>query len=150
MNIARLRRGLTLPAAERRLAIEALLLLAVSRTLLAVLPFRIAVAWLGLRRGNETDGDDGNGSPTAAIVHLVADAVRRAASVAPFRAVCLQQAVTAALMLRFRGYGVQVHFGVARDADRNMIAHAWSRCQGVLVTGGQQMPGYAPISMFVT
>lgn len=150
MTIDRLRRGLTLPATAWRMAVEALILLAVSRTLLAVLPFRVAVRWLGLRRGSGMDGEGRDGSATAPIVHHVADAVRRAASIAPFRAVCLQQAVTAALMLRLRGCAVQVHFGVARDANRNMIAHAWTQCQGVLVTGGRQMPDYHPISVFVT
>lgn len=150
MIIGRLRRGLTRPAIEWRLAIEALLLLAVSRTVLAVLPFRIAVRCLGLRHGTGVDREGGDGTATALIVHRVADAVRRAASVAPFRAVCLQQAVAAALMLRFRGHAVQVHFGVAKDANGGMIAHAWSQCQGVLVTGGRQASHYQPISVFVT
>lgn len=150
MIIGRLRRSLTLPAIEWRLAIEALVLLAVSRTVLRVLPFRIAVRWLGLRRGSGMDREGADGTATASIVHLVADAVRRAASVAPFRAVCLQQAVAAALMLRLRGYAVHVHFGVAKDANGGLIAHAWSRCQGVLVTGGHQMPHYQSISVFIT
>nr|WP_232302747.1 lasso peptide biosynthesis B2 protein [Elstera litoralis] len=53
-------------------------------------------------------------------------------------------------MLRRRGLAVQVHFGVTKDADGKLLAHAWSRCQGELVTGGQQMPEYQPISVFVT
>lgn len=148
MNIGRLRRGLALPATDLRLGVEALMFLAAGRTLLALLPFRIAMRWLGLRRGS--DGEGADGQATAPIVPLVADAVRRAASVAPFRAVCLQQAVAAALMLRLRGHAVQVHFGVAKDADGRMIAHAWSRCEGKLVTGGAQAPQYHPISVFVT
>lgn len=152
MNARRLRRGLSLPAAEQRLAVEGLALLAVSRTVLALLPFRIAMRWLGLRLdcGIGMATDDGEGAAVSPAVLLVGDAVRRAASVAPFRAVCLQQAVAAALMLRRRGHAAQVHFGVTRDPDGNIIAHAWSRCQGKLVTGGQQMPHYQPISVFVT
>lgn len=149
MTPGRVRRGMALPAAERWLAIEALIVLAVSRTVLAVLPFRVAMRWLGLRLERGIGMADGNG-PAAPIILLIADAVRRAVAIAPFRAVCLQQAVAAALMLRRRGHPVQVHFGVARDGDGNMIAHAWSRCQGRLVTGGRQMPQYQPISVFVT
>lgn len=150
MMAGRFRRGLALPAAERGLAIEALVLLAVSRIALGVLPFRVAMPWLGLRLQRGAATPEGEGPQVAPIVPLVADAVHRAATVAPFRAVCLQQAVAAALMLRRRGYAAHIHFGVAKDADGNMIAHAWSRCQGKLVTGGRQMPDYQPISMFVT
>lgn len=152
MNVRRLRRGLSLSAAECWLAIEALALLAVSRTVLALLPFRIAMRWLGLRldRGIGMATDDEEGDTGTSAILLVGDAVRRAASVAPFRAVCLQQAVAAALMLHRRGHPAQVHFGVTRDMDGNMIAHAWSRCQGKLVTGGQQISHYQPISVFIT
>lgn len=150
MNAHRFRRGLALPAVERRLAIEALTVLAISRTVLAVLPFPIAMRRLGLRLERGIGMADGDGAAVAPAVLLIGDAVRRAAAVAPFRAVCLQQAVAAALMLRRRGHAAQVHFGVKRDGDGNMIAHAWSRCQGKLVTGGQQMPHYQPISVFTT
>ncbi len=149
MNARRLRRGLALRAPEQRLAAEALLLLAVSRAVLAMLPFRLAVRWLGLRLAREIGNEGEDGRAVTPIVLQVRDAVRRAAGVAPFRAVCLQQAVAAALMLRRRGLAVQVHFGVTKDADGNLSAHAWSRCQGELVTGGQQMPEYQPISVFV-
>ncbi|MFV3130378.1 lasso peptide biosynthesis B2 protein [Niveispirillum sp. KHB5.9] len=143
------RRGLALPAAERRLAVEAFILLAVSRVMLALLPFRVAMDWLGLRLVHGAGpGEEGN--VPAPVVPLVGEAVCRAAAIAPFRAVCLQQAVTAALMLRRRGHATEVHFGVAKDGNGNMIAHAWSRCQGRLVTGGRQMPQYQPISVFVT
>ncbi|GAB3123682.1 lasso peptide biosynthesis B2 protein [Novispirillum itersonii] len=149
MNTRKLWRGLTLPVSELWLAAEALALLAVARIVLILLPFRIAMRWLGLRleRGGSEEMDGVAGAP---FVLSVADAVRRGASVAPFRAVCLQQAVAAALMLRRRGHAVQVYFGVAKERDGTMTAHAWSRCRGILVTGGKQMPRYQPISVFVT
>ncbi len=152
MNPHRLRRALALSAAERRLAVEALTLMAISRTVLALLPFRIAMRRFGLRldHGIEMAADEEEKVAASPAVLLVGDAVRRAASVSPFRAVCLQQAIAAALMLRRRGHAVQVHFGVARDQDGNLIAHAWCRCQGKLVTGGHEAVRYQPISVFVT
>lgn len=102
MTARRLRRGLSLPAAERWLAVEGLAMLAVSRAVLALLPFRIAMRWLGLRldRGTGRMGGEAEETPATPSVLLVGAAVRRAAAIAPFRAVCLQQAVAAALMLR--------------------------------------------------
>ncbi len=152
MNARKLRRGLALPLSEQGLAIEALAFLGISRAVLAVLPFRIAMRGLGLRlaEGGGLDDADRNGPAPSPIVLLIGDAVRRAASVAPFKAVCLQQAVAASLMLRRRGYRTQIHFGVTKDEGGALIAHAWSRCHGKLVTGAQQMPHYQPISVFVT
>lgn len=150
MIIRKLRRGLTLTAAERWLAVEAFALLAFVRVVLALLPFKRATQHLGLRpeSAGAQPEEDGAAVATPSIL-LVRDAVRRAASVAPFRAVCLQQAFAAALMLRRRGHAVQVHFGVAKDGDGTLAAHAWSLCQGTLVTGGEQMPRFRPISVFV-
>ncbi|MBK1664463.1 hypothetical protein CKO38_05665 [Rhodospirillum rubrum] len=152
MNASRLRRGLSLPAAERWLAVEGLAMLAVSRAVLALLPFRIAMRWLGLRLDRRTGiaVDEAGETPATPSVLLVGTAVRRAAAIAPFRAVCLQQAVAAALMLRRRGHKAQVHFGVTRDHDGMITAHAWTRCQGQVVTGEQGMARYRPISVFVT
>lgn len=149
MNRRRLRRALALPGRDQRLALEALVMLAWGRTLLGILPFRIAMRWLRLRLEREAVAQPETLSPDP-IVPAIADAVRRAASVAPFRAVCLQQSIAAALMLRRRGLAVEVHFGVARDDTGSIIAHAWSRCQGVIVTGEQQRVNYQPISVFVT
>ena len=154
MIARRLRRALALPGAEQSLALEALIYLALCRSMLALLPFRIAMQRLGLRL--HTDGivsqsasgsTPGSGSGPGTAIGL---AVQRASSIAPFKAVCLQQALAAALMLRRRGHDVEVYFGLAKDAEGKLIAHAWSKCHGGLVTGGQQMPHYTPISVFVT
>ncbi len=156
MIARRLRRALALPAIEQGLALEALIYLALCRGMLALLPFRIAMQWLGLRLhaggivseaapGSSTGPGTESGPGSA-----IGLAVQRASSIAPFKAVCLQQALAAALMLRRRGHDVEVYFGLAKDAEGKLIAHAWSKCQGGLVTGGQQMPHYTPISVFVT
>lgn len=149
MNISRLHNGLTLRASEQRQVLEALAFLAISRVVLALLPFRIAIRGLGLRLA-DCQIVDIQGPPAPPVVPIVANAVRRAATVAPFRAVCLQQAVAAALMLRWRGFTAQIHFGVAKDESGKLIAHAWSRCRGEMVTGGAQAPEYQPISVFST
>lgn len=153
LTAQRLRRALALPAAEQGLALEALAYLALCRGMLALLPFRIAMQWLGLRLHDLRSADAVLASPPEPGVEpgaAIGLAVQRASSIAPFRAVCLQQALAAALMLRRRGHAVEVYFGLAKDTDGKLIAHAWSKCQGGLVTGGQQMPHYTPISVFVT
>ena len=142
-------RGFRLPAEERRLALEALLLLAAIRVLLAVLPFRLAMARLGLRpRGIGVGATMADGTDVAKVITRVGRAVRRGAKIAPFRAVCLQQALAAALMLRRRGLSAEVHFGVARPSDTPLQAHAWSICRGVVVTGEDVMGRFTPLAVF--
>lgn len=151
MTAARLRRALALSAAEQRLAVEALIVLAFCRAVLALLPFRIAMRWLGLRLTERIAiaGEREAQMPPSPAADI-GQALLRASSIAPFRAVCLQQALAAALMLRWRGQQVEVYFGLAKDSTGSLIAHAWSKSQGGVVTGGQQMPDYTPISVFVT
>lgn len=152
MRIRTLRRALALPAVERWQALEALLFLAVSRCMLGLLPFRVGMRGLGLRVRNDI-GDDAavpEARSRQGAVLAVATAVSRASAVAPFRAVCLQQALAAALMLRRRGHPAEVYFGLAKDAGGKLSAHAWSKCRGVPVTGGPQMRRYVPVSVFVT
>lgn len=137
------RRTFRLRPEERRLALEALTALASARLTLALLPFPTAMRRLGLRAGRmeaETAAD-------AAVREAVAAAIRRAARVAPFRAVCLQRAVAAALLLRRRAQPVEVHFGLARDSD-GLAAHAWAMCGGLAVTGEERRGAFTPIAMF--
>lgn len=134
--------------ADYRLAAEALAMLLAARLALLCLRFPVAMALLGLRLGPDGGAVRHQGAdPVVAAVRL---AVRRAAGRAPFRAVCLQQAVAAALMLRRRGRPVEVHFGVARGKDRALSAHAWSICAGLVVTGEAAIEGHVPIAVFVT
>lgn len=135
--------------AELRLACEALMVLAAVRLVLGILPFPVAMARLGLRSEAGKGGRDCGRAPESAIL-AVARAVQRGSRVAPFKAVCLQQAVAAAMMLRRHGLAVEVHFGVARDEQRVLTAHAWSICRGAVITGEHSMSRYAPIAVFAT
>ncbi len=130
---------------DYRLAAEALALLAVARVVLLCLRFPVAMRLAGLRPGRAAPVGPAS-DPLVSVVEL---AVRRAAARAPFRAVCLQQAVAAALMLRRRGRPVEVHFGVARDGARALTAHAWSVCGGQVVTGQAAIARHAPIAVFI-
>lgn len=122
-------------------------MLAMARVVLGCLCFPAAMALLGLRLGQP--GAAAVALSSDAMVDAVEQAVRRAAGRAPFRAVCLQQAVAAALMLRRRGRPVEVHFGVARDHGQALTAHAWSVCRGQVVTGRAAIMRHAPIAVFV-
>src|SRR5690242_11484210 len=107
------------------------MLLLVVRLLLALLPFPRVLRLLRVAPGRESGG-----RRSAAEAGEVGRAIARAARHVPFRAVCLEQAFAAALMLRRRGLAATVHLGVAREASEpELKAHAWSRCCDIPVTG---------------
>lgn len=140
--IAALSRFFALPSAERRRTCEAALLLLVVRIVLALLPLPRALLLFGCAQSATSSGRI---DPDQAA--LIGRAIVRAARHVPFRAVCLQQAFAALLMLRRRGLAATVHFGLLRDGTE-LKAHAWSRCGEAPVTGVAAAHGFAPIVVF--
>ncbi len=141
--IAALARLPALPASERRCTCEAALLLLVVRIALVLLPLPRALRMFGVAQGTT-----GSGRIDPDQAALVGRAIARAARHVPFRAVCLQQAFAALLMLRRRGLAATVHFGLLRE-DGELKAHAWSLCGEVPVTGVAAARRFAPIAAFV-
>jgi hypothetical protein len=78
------------------------------------------------------DQADASGSCNAARVSWAVDAV---AARVPWRADCLLRAMAADRWLRRCGERPQFFIGVAKDGEA-FRAHAWLRCHGVTVTGG--------------
>lgn len=132
---------------ERRLAAEAVLALAFARLALAILPFRLALRCHGLvRTARRTDTVLVPASEVEALGRMVS----RVAGHMPFKAVCLQQALAASMMLRRRGRAAEVHFGVARNPDGKLEAHAWCISAGQPITGTAIAELHVPLAQFST
>jgi hypothetical protein len=56
---------------------------------------------------------------------------------APIRLVCFPQALALHAMLRRRRIASEVLYGAARSADGKLTAHAWLRCDGRVLVGGE-------------
>jgi len=76
-------------------------------------------------------------------------AVTRFARYAPFRAVCLSQAMAARVMLKRRGVSSVLHFGAGRGKDKPLDADARLNTAGVEVTGYPVAKYFAEIACFV-
>jgi hypothetical protein len=131
---------------EKRRTIEAVATLLEVRLILGFLPFARA---LRLLRVAQAQGAPGRIAVTEAAD--IARAISRAARHVPFRAVCLQQAFAALLMLRRRGLAATVHLGAKRDPDLDaLIAHAWCCCGMIPVTGFPVAHEFAAVARFGT
>lgn len=76
-------------------------------------------------------------------------AVTATASIMPFKAMCIQQAVAAHGMLMRRGVASVVHYGVGHGDDGSLVAHVWLEAAGVEVTGYPVPASIAEIGAFV-
>lgn len=129
---------------RRRLMAEALLWLAAARIWLLVAPFRRVAEHLGDLAAADSPCPEQPEPPSEAAE--IGWAVRRMAHYAPFRAVCLQQAIAAKLMLRRRGIGSVLRLGVSRDRAGAFQAHAWLDAGGVRITGYPVAPEFVEVA----
>jgi hypothetical protein len=129
-----------LGVAERRLVLEAALMLALARLVVLTMPFRLIVPWLR-RSPAARDCDE-------TLPRAVGQAVTRAARNVPWNAVCLPQALAAKAMLARRGCGSAFHLGAKLDPDGQISAHAWLIAGGRIVVGASGMRGMAPLARF--
>lgn len=138
---------------DRILTYEAGVTLWFARLWLAIMPFRKVAGKLGtsypaaapknmLLPTSETDD---------AVARQISEAVIRASKNVPYKAVCIQQAVAAKIMLARRGIPSVMHFGVGRTEDEHekMRAHAWLATANVEVTGYPLDEGLTEIAYFV-
>jgi hypothetical protein len=141
--MAALARFLALRRSERRRTTEAALWLLLVRLAFGVLPFRRALGLLRI-----TPGEAAGGRIDATEAGEIGRAVERAARHVPFRAVCLQQAFAALMMMRRRGLAGTARCGLAHDRDGGLAAHAWSHCGELPVTGVAAACGYVAVAAF--
>jgi hypothetical protein len=142
-----------LRGAERGLMIEAMALLALARIWLVATPFPKVAEKLGeacapgdLDKGSVV----GLSAADESVARSISVAIERAAKNVPFRAVCIQRAVAAKMMLRRRAIPCVLHFGVAKGgAGEQMRAHAWLDATHVPVTGYPISSDMREIACFV-
>jgi hypothetical protein len=87
---------------------------------------------------------DGASSPARAPnipVERIAWAVRAAGRRIP-RSTCLVEALAVQLLFARYGYGSKLRIGVARDASRKFVAHAWVEVDGRIVVGRRKEMRY--------
>jgi hypothetical protein len=140
-NLARFCR---LRASDRRLLIEAALLLVAARAALKLLSFETIVRFLS-RRPSAAAPDEGE---ARALVQRVRWAVTAGARHGPGRAVCFPQAIAAHLLLMRRGSSSTVYYGIAKTAAGELEAHVWVRAGSLAVVGCGAAPRFTVMTTF--
>ena len=136
----RLRKFLHLATSDRHLLLTALLTIGTVRLGLWLLPFQI---WRHLiAEMRQTNHQRQKTQSVDKVVWAVAVASRYM----PGEVKCLARALATQVLLAQRGYGAQLHIGVAKSKGGHLEAHAWVESQGRVVIGGLKDLGrYTPL-----
>ncbi|CAK0745209.1 hypothetical protein CCP3SC1_140050 [Gammaproteobacteria bacterium] len=76
--------------------------------------------------------------------------VRLTAGYTPWESNCFPQAVTARLLLGLYRIPYALFFGVAKNGESEMEAHAWVAAGPVRVTGSDGFSGFTVVGVFVS
>ena len=97
---------------------------------LYLLPFERLRGWLA-RFGEPPDK-----SLDSEKIREITEAISRLGHfLAPLRINCLPQALVGDLLLRCKGFDVQLKIGVLKNLDDQLVAHAWLEYQGQIILG---------------
>jgi hypothetical protein len=139
--VSALQKFLRLPPAERRLLIQAALLLGGIRVGLRLLPYRVlrnVVAQLprapiSIRRGGGFSVDQ------------ITWAVTKISRYVP-KSTCLAQALAAQVLLTRHDHPAHLHVGITRGEDGGLRGHAWLESRGsTVVGGGEELSRYTRV-----
>lgn len=128
-----------LDGADKWLLLRTVAWLAISRSMLLVIPIRR----LAPRLSTAEDSDQPDVDP--AVLSRVAWAVAAAANNVPWRSDCFPQTIAAQKLLKGYGYASTIHIGVERIGDDDLTAHAWLTSGNVVVTGPTDLSHYTEL-----
>ena len=128
---------------EKWMTITVYFYVAYYRLCILLLPMTRIEKMLGIR-GEESIAEEE--MATIKLAKLVGFHVNRVTEHLPLKRKCFVRALTARRILMKRGINSTIYMGVALE-DGKMIAHAWSRCGQLYVTGGNGN-GYSTVARF--
>ena len=130
----------TIPPNVRWTVLEAVLMLAVARVIVAA-GLRWCTPWMFRPRPLQEAGE----GPPYALVQEMRFAMSVAMNHVPWRSVCLPTAIAGKLMLHRRGWPSTIHLGVGKQASGDMHAHAWLELWGHVISGADGISTVVPL-----
>jgi hypothetical protein len=122
---------------------EAWVMLHVSKLFILLMPFKKIAGKIG-----KLQVESSKFPINSAKINDVEHAVRRASRFSLHKSKCYDQALTGKFMLKRRKLPATIYFGLAKDAQNGLSAHAWVRCGNRIVTGKKGMENFTVIAAF--
>ena len=129
---------------DRLLLAETAATLAVASFAICVLPFRSVVGAIASRQVRGRVAADAR----AFQIKRVRWAVEACARRLPWRIVCFQKGLAVQRLLARRGIPTALHYGVAQDWERGLIAHVWVTHGGEAIIGGEEAPRHTCLATY--
>ena len=137
-----------LPLEEKKLFMEAYVILGIMRAAILTVSFkRLTRSLEHVAKKKELPTLNDQEMETA---KRVGQAIMRASAYTPWESACLAQSLTAQKMLKKRGIPGVFYLGAAKDeeSEAKMKAHAWSQCGDTIITGGGGHEEFTVLSVF--
>jgi hypothetical protein len=138
------RRFTELPQRDRGLLVEAVYNLAVASLAIKALPFRKVV---GRAEREVSRLEPCSALPEVQIKRMVW-AIEACARLLPWRTVCFQKGLALHWMLQRRGVRTVLHYGVAQDPERGLVAHVWVTQGEKAIIGAEEAPNFTCLASF--
>lgn len=123
--------------------IEAWMILHLAKVCILIMPFKKIASILGEAQ-HEVVKDPKFDNVALSVSH----AIRRAARLTLHNSKCYDQALAGKVMLNYRNATSTIFFGLAKDHDSGLTAHAWLCSGTVVVTGKKSMHRFTPVAWF--
>ncbi len=133
---------------EKKLFMEAWLMLGIMRGAILTVPFKRLTRSLEQQQDNVEITSLNEHEMT--IAGTIGRVIMRVANNTPWESACLAQSLTAQRMLKRRGIPGVFYLGVMKDENvkEKMSAHAWSQCGETIITGHKGHDAYTVVSVF--
>lgn len=137
-----------LSASEKKLFLEAWLMLGIMRAAILMVPFKRLTRNLEQQQNHVEITSLYEREMKIAIT--IGKLIASAANNTPWESACLAQSLTAQRMLKRRGVPGVFYLGVMKgeNGDEKMSAHAWSQCGETIITGQEGHEDYTVVSVF--
>ena len=145
--MGRVKKFVRLSNFEKRLFVEAYLILGLMRLAVSNVSFKRLTKKLQKSEGERVMS--ALQADTVSVAEKIGEVIRKASKNTPWESACLAQALTAEFMLKRRGIPGIFYLGVMKDESvpAKMKAHAWSKCADRVLTGAPY-EGFTVLSSF--
>lgn len=147
----RWQRWCRLSARQRRLTLQAWLLLLATGMAVRLVPLRHLLTLLALQKAADPGSSPRPrtpGAPSDALSRDIAEAIARAAAHPIVASTCLVRALVGTVLLRRHGRAAQLTLAVATPSE-GLAAHAWLESDGEPISGFPVRPTWQPLVRFV-
>jgi hypothetical protein len=125
------------------LFVEAWCLLHLAKLVILFMPFKKIASWMGNLQVESTHDLLSTRTPT-----IIEHAIRRASRYTFHSSKCYDQALSAKALLWRMGLPATIYFGLAKESENQLMAHAWVRCGESIISGKAGMERFTVVACF--